>query len=99
MFHVLTIAQPTDTRQQLEDRVCGDVAKYLKNFSLYKSAKIYVTTMDMEHPEWDYGKDKGQPKYYHTTLHIQECNATDLAIREHDHDYYDLHGENLLEVA
>ena len=35
---------------------------------------------------WDYGKKK-------------ECNATDLAIREHDHDYYDLHGENLLEVA
>ena len=99
MFHVLTVAQPTDTRQQLEDRVCGDVAKYLKNFSLYKNAKIYVTTMDMEHPEWDYGKDKGQTKYYHTTLHIQECNGTDLAIREHDHDYYDLHGENLLEVA
>ena len=100
MFHVLTVAhEPADTRQQLEDRVCGDVAKYLKNFSLYKSAKIYVTTMDMEHPEWDYGKDKGQPKYYQTTLHIQECNATDLAIRGHDHDYFDLGGENLLEVA
>ena len=99
MFHVLTVAQPTDTRQQLEDRVCGDVAKYLKNFSLYKNAKIYVTTMDMEHPEWDYGKDNGGEKYYQTTLHIQECNMTDLAIRGHDHDYYDLGGENLLEVA
>ena len=58
-----------------------------------------MTTMDMEYPEWDYGKDKGDEKYYQTTLHVQECNATDLDIRDHDHDYYDLHGANLLEVA
>ena len=45
MFHVLTIAQPTDTRQQLEDRVCGDVAKYLKNFSLYKSVFFYIVNI------------------------------------------------------
>jgi len=99
MFHVLTMGKPTDTRQQLEDRLCGDVARYLKNFSLYQNAKVYVTSIDMEYPEWDYGKDKGGEKYYQTTLHIQECNATDLAIREHDHDYYDLSGTNLLEVA
>ena len=99
MFHVLTVAQPTDTRQQLEDRLCGDVARYLKNFSLYQNAKVYVTSIDMEYPEWDYGKDKGDEKYYQTTLHIQECNMLDLAIREHDHDYYDLDGANLLEVA
>ena len=99
MFHVLTVAQPTDTRQQLEDRLCGDVARYLNDFSLYQNAKVYVTSIDMEYPEWDYGKDKGDEKYYHTTLHVQECNATDLAIREHDHDYYDLDGANLLEVA
>ena len=104
MFHVLTVAhEPTDTRQQLEDRLCGDVAKYLKNFNLYQQAKIYVTTMDMEHPEWDYGKDKGvgkeDVKYYHTTVHIQECNRTDLEIRDHNHKYYDLTGQDLLEVA
>lgn len=101
MFHVLTVAKPTDTRDQLEDRLCGDVAKFLKNFSLYKHAKIYVTSMDMEYPEWDYGKDKSDDseKYYHTTLHVQECNMTDLAIRGHDYDYFDLQGQDLLEVA
>ena len=75
------------------------MAKYLKNFSLYKNAKIYVTSIDMEHPEWDYGKNKGDEQYYHTTLHIQECNMVDLAIREHNHDYYDLNDKNLLKVA
>ena len=99
MFHILTIGRPIDFRQDLEDRLCGDVAKYLKNFNLYKNAKVYVTTIDMEYPEWDYGKDMGDKQYYHTTLHVQECNMTDLAIRDHDHDYYDLQGQDLLEVA
>jgi hypothetical protein len=57
----------------------------------------------MDHPEWDYGKDKGvgkeDVKYYHTTLHIQECNRIDMAIRDHDHKYFDLSGKDLLEVA
>ena len=103
MFHLLTEGSPNDTREDLENRLCSDIAVYLNNFKLYKQAKVYVTTIDLEHPEWDYGKDKGvgkeDVKYYHTTLHIQECNATDLAIREHDHNFYDLTGQDLLEVA
>jgi hypothetical protein len=99
MFHLLTIGKPGETRQSLEDRLCGDVARYLKNFKLYQNAQVYVTGIDMEHPEWDYGKEKGDEKYYHTTLHIRECNGTDLAIRNHEHDFYDLGDKNLLEVA
>jgi hypothetical protein len=103
MFHVLTEGSPNDTRQDLENRLCSDVAVFLNNFRIYSHAKIYVTTIDMEYPEWDYGKDKGvgkeDVKYYHTTLHVQECNSTDLAIREHDNKYYDLSGQDLLEVA
>ena len=103
MFHLLTEGSPNDTREDLENRLCSDIAVYLNNFKLYKQAKVYVTTIDLEHPEWDYGKDKGvgkeNVKYYHTTVHIQECNATDLAIREHDHNFFDLTGQDLLEVA
>jgi hypothetical protein len=103
MFNLLTEGSPNDTREDLENRLCSDIAVYLNNFKLYKQAKVYVTTIDLEHPEWDYGKDKGvgkeDVKYYHTTVHIQECNATDLAIREHDHNFFDLTGQDLLEVA
>ena len=103
MFHLLTEGSPNDTREDLENRLCSDIAVYLNNFKLYSHAKIYVTGIDMEYPEWDYGKDKGvgkeDVKYYHTTVHIQECNRTDLEIRDHDHNYYDLTGQDLLEVA
>ena len=38
---------------------------------------------------------------YHVTLHIQECNNTDLAVYDNEGrgDYFDLHGTNLEEVA
>ena len=103
MFHLLTEGSPNDTREDLENRLCSDIAVYLNNFKLYSHAKIYVTGIDMEYPEWDYGKDKGvgkeDVKYYHTTVHIQECNGIDLEIRDHNHKYYDLTGQDLLEVA
>ena len=99
MFHLLTVGKPGDTREDLENRLCSDVAVYLNNFKLYSHAKVYVTGIDMEYPEWDYGKDKGDEKYYHTTLHVQECNRIDLAINDHNHKYYDLSDQDLLEVA
>ena len=55
MFHLLTEGSPNDSREDLENRLCSDIAVYLNNFKLYKQAKVYVTTIDLEHPEWDYG--------------------------------------------
>ena len=106
-------AKTSETRQELEDKINRDVVELIKGPRYYDSAKVYCT-IDMHYPEdesiydlvkkpkkdrnpWSVDGDEGDITY-HVTLHIQECNNSDLAIYE-DYtgggNYFDLSGNDL----
>ena len=116
MMHFYINAKTTDTREYLENKINRDVVKLIKGPRYYEQAKVYCM-IDMHYPEdvsiYDLVKkpkkdrnahsisgDEGEITY-HVTLHIQECNNTDLAVYDNEGrgDYFDLHGTNLEEVA
>ena len=107
-------ARTTDTREYLEDKINRDVVKLIKGPCYYKSAKVYCTIdMHYPEDESIYDiikvpKAKRPAPYcvegkegeitYHVTLHIQECNNSDLAVYEDitgGGNYFDLNGKNL----
>ena len=119
MMNFYIKAKTTDTREYLEDKINRDVVMLLKGPRYYKQAKVYCM-IDMHYPEdesiYDLVKkpkkerdahgisgDEGDITY-HVTLHVQECNNTDLAVYDEPGrgDFFDLHGRNLetkMEVA
>ena len=105
-------AKTTDTREYLEDKINRDVVMLLKGPRYYQQAKVYCS-IDMFYPEdesiYDIVKkpkkdrnaygisgDEGEITY-HVTLHVQECNNTDLAVYDDEGrgDFFDLSGKNL----
>ena len=106
-------ARTTDTREYLEDKINRDVVELIKGPRYYDSAKVYCT-IDMHYPEdesiydlvkkpkkdrnpWSVDGKEGEVTY-HVTLHIQECNNSDLAVYEDitgGGNYFDLHGNDL----
>ena len=105
-------AKTTDTREYLEDKINRDVVMLLKGPRYYQQAKVY-SMIDMHYPEdesiYDLVKkpkkdrnahgisgDEGEITY-HVTLHVQECNNTDLAVYDDEGrgDFFDLSGKNL----
>ena len=119
MMNFYINAKTTDTREYLEDKINRDVVMLLKGPRYYQQAKVYCT-IDMNYPEdesiYDIVKrpkkdrnaygisgDEGEITY-HVTLHVQECNNTDLAVYDEEGrgDFFDLSGKNLeteMEVA
>ena len=112
MMNFYVKAKTTDTREYLEDKINRDVVMLLKGPRYYEQAKVYCM-IDMFYPEdesiYDLVKkpkkernpycvagDEGDITY-HVTLHVQECNATDLAIYDEKDrgDFFDLSGNNL----
>ena len=107
-------ARTTDTREYLEDKINRDVVKLIKGPRYYDSAKVYcMIDMDHPEDEsiYDIMKipkakrpapfnvegDEGEITY-HVTLHVQECNNSDLASYEDftgGGNYFDLSGKNL----
>jgi hypothetical protein len=116
MMHFYINAKTTDTREYLENKINRDVVKLIKGPRYYEQAKVDCM-IDMHYPEdvsiYDLvkvpKKDRNAHSItgnegeitYHVTLHIQECNNTDLAVYDNEDrgDYFDLHGTNLEEVA
>ncbi len=119
MMNFYVKAKTTDTREYLEDKINRDVVMLLKGPRYYEQAKVYCM-IDMFYPEdesiYDLVKKpkKERNPYcvsgnegditYHVTLHVQECNNTDLAVYDEPGrgDYFDLNGKNLetkMEVA
>ena len=113
MLNFYIKAKTTDTREHLEDKINRDVVELIKGPRYYESAKVYCM-IDMDYPEdesiydlvkkpkkdrnpWSVDGDEGEITY-HVTLHIQECNNSDLAIYE-DYtgggNYFDLSGNDL----
>ena len=107
-------ARTTDTREYLEDKINRDVVTLIKGPRYYNSAKVYCTIdMEHPEDESIYDiikvpKAKRPAPYnvegkegeitYHVTLHIQECNNSDLEIYADVTDggnYFDLSGKNL----
>ena len=106
-------AKTSETRQELEDKINRDVVELIKGPRYYDSAKVYCT-IDMHYPEdesiydlvkkpkkdrnpWSVDGKEGEVTY-HVTLHIQECNNSDLAVYEDitgGGNYFDLHGNDL----
>ena len=113
MLNFYIKAKTTDTREYLEDKINRDVVKLIKGPRYYEQAKVYcMIDMDYPEDESIYDivkvpkKDRKAPWCvegkegditYHVTLHIQECNNTDLAIYDEPGrgDYFDLSGNNL----
>ena len=112
MMNFYINAKTTDTREYLEDKINRDVVKLIKGPRYYEQAKVYCT-IDMFYPEdesiYDLVKkpkkdrnahsisgDEGEITY-HVTLHVQECNNTDLAVYDEEGrgDFFDLSGKNL----
>ena len=112
MMNFYINAKTTDTREYLEDKINRDVVMLLKGPRYYQQAKVYCT-IDMNYPEdesiYDIVKrpkkdrnahgisgDEGEITY-HVTLHVQECNNTDLAVYDEEGrgDFFDLSGKNL----
>lgn len=91
MMNFYVKAKTTDTSEYLEDKINRDVVMLLKDLK-YEQAKVYCL-IDMSYPV---DKSKDEVTYY-VTLHVQECNNTDLVI--HDEEgrgaFFDLHGKNL----
>ena len=112
MMNFYINAKTTDTREYLEDKINRDVVMLLKGPRYYQQAKVY-SMIDMHYPEdesiYDLVKkpkkdrnahgisgDEGDITY-HVTLHVQECNNTDLAVYNDEGrgDFFDLSGKNL----
>ena len=112
MMNFYIKAKTTDTREYLEDKINRDVVMLLKGPRYYQQAKVYCS-IDMFYPEdesiYDIVKkpkkdrnaygisgDEGEITY-HVTLHVQECNNTDLAVYDEEGrgDFFDLSGKNL----
>ena len=109
-------ATTDQSREVLEDMINRDVVRLIKGPRYYEQAKVYCM-IDMHYPEdesiYDLVKKPKKDRNahsisggegeitYHVTLHIQECNNTDLAVYDNEGrgDYFDLHGTNLEEVA
>ena len=113
MINFYIKAKTTDTREHLEDKINRDVVELIKGPRYYDSAKVYcMIDMDYPEDESIYDIVKVPKKerrtgwcvsgkegdiVYHVTLHVQECNATDLAIYDNKDrgDFFDLSGNNL----
>tara|TARA_B100001248_G_scaffold236686_1_gene200204 strand:- start:1201 stop:1773 length:573 start_codon:yes stop_codon:yes gene_type:complete len=112
LMHFYIKARTSDTRDELEDKINRDVVELIKGPRYYEQAKVYCM-IDMHYPEdesiYDIVKkpkkdrnpygisgDEGEVTY-HVSLHVQECNAMDLAIYDEPNrgDYFDLSGNNL----
>ncbi len=76
---------------------CTIDMNYPEDESIYDIVK--VPKKDRKKAGWGISGEEGDI-VYHVTLHVQECNATDLAIYDEPDrgDYFDLSGKNL-EVA
>jgi len=112
MMNFYINAKTTDTREYLEDKINRDVVMLLKGPRYYEQAKVYCM-IDMHYPEdesiYDLVKKPKKERdahgisgnegdiTYHVTLHVQECNNTDLAVYDDEGrgDFFNLHGENL----
>ena len=112
MLNFYIKAKTTDTREYLEDKINRDVVELIKGPRYYDSAKVYCT-IDMHYPEdesiYDLVKKPKKDRnahsisgqegdvVYHVTLHVQECNPTDLTIYDNSNrgDFFDLSGNNL----
>ena len=113
MMNFYIKAKTSETRQELEDKINRDVVELIKGRRYYDSAKVYCT-IDMHYPEdesiydlvkkpkkdrnpWSVDGKEGEITY-HVTLHVQECNNSDLALYEDitgGGNYFDLHGNDL----
>ena len=105
-------AKTSETRQELEDKINRGVVELLKGPRYYEQAKVYCM-IDMHYPEdesiYDLVKKPKKDRnahsisgqegdvVYHVTLHVQECNPTDLTIYDNSNrgDVFDLSGNNL----
>ena len=105
-------AKTSETRQELEDKINRGVVEVLKGPRYYEQAKVYCM-IDMHYPEdesiYDLVKKPKKDRnahsisgqegdiVYHVTLHVQECNRTDLTIYDNSNrgDFFDLSGNNL----
>ena len=67
---------------------------YPEDESIYDIVK--VPKKDRKKAGWGISGDEGEITY-HVTLHVQECNAMDLAIYDNPNrgDFFDLNGDNL----
>ena len=116
MMNFYIKAKTSETRDELEEKINKGVVELIKGPRYYEQAKVYCM-IDWDYPEdesiYDLVKkpkkdrnayciegDEGEITY-HVTLHVQECNNTDLAIYDNEDrgDYFDLSGNNLEEVA
>ena len=107
-------AKTSETREELEDKINRGVVELLKGPRYYEQAKVYcMIDMHYPEDESIYDiikvpKAKRPAPYcvegkegeitYHVTLHIQECNNSDLAVYEDitgGGNYFDLNGKNL----
>jgi len=70
---------------------------YPEDESIYDIIK--VPKKDRKKAGWGISGNEGEITY-HVTLHVNECNSTDLAVYDEPNrgDYFDLSGKNL-EVA
>ena len=116
MMNFYIKAKTSETRDELEEKINRGVVELIKGPRYYEQAKVYCM-IDWDYPEdesiYDLVKrpKKERNAYciegaegeitYHVTLHVQECNPTDLAIYDNEDrgDYFDLSGNNLEEVA
>jgi hypothetical protein len=112
MMHFYINAKTTDTREYLENKINRDVVRLIKGPRYYEQAKVYCM-IDMHYPEdesiYDLVKKPKKDRNpncvsgnegditYHVTLHVQECNPTDLTIYDNSNrgDFFDLSGNNL----
>ena len=116
MMNFYIKAKTSETRDELEEKINKGVVELIKGPRYYEQAKVYCM-IDWDYPEDEsiydlvkkpkkdrnaYCIDGGEGEItYHVTLHVQECNNTDLAIYDNEDrgDYFDLSGNNLEEVA
>ncbi len=114
MISLYIKAKTTDDRDFLEDKLCRDVVKLIKGPRYYEQAKVYCM-IDIDYPEdesiydivkkpkkeikqWSIEGDEGDITY-NVTLHVQECNPTDLIVYDEKGrgDFFNLSGQNLEE--
>ena len=112
MMNFYIKAKTSETRDELEDKINRGVVELLKGPRYYEQAKVYCM-IDMHYPEdesiYDLVKKPKKDRnahsisgqegdvVYHVTLHVQECNRTDLTIYDNSNrgDFFDLSGNNL----
>ena len=112
MMNFYIKAKTSETREELEDKINRGVVELLKGPRYYEQAKVYCM-IDMHYPEdesiYDLVKKPKKDRnahsisgqegdvVYHVTLHVQECNRTDLTIYDNSNrgDFFDLSGNNL----